>query len=547
MLSQKGRMEGFSIDRSGAASIQRRFHVAAPPGPAFPDSLELALTACKQARFSDALLLLREQARTASEPESFLLYVRVLLRTNPAEAVASLARRGEAPATARTRQEAALLLASAQARVGDYKSAHLGFKRLYDALGGAEFDRRLFGELQYRHAAALWMERKLQAAETVLKPLVEEPGSSFHIEALILDGAISAARGRFEQQAATLLKALRTVLATEPRDVLHWAHVTAQLSYLAREMPSPSLRTAVIENVDAVPWTTDIADLHFTTLKAVGWRYALDGDYLTAFRYLKRAGRVAPSDAWRVMAMCDRAHLAQSLGERRFTEQELEDVSELAERVEWRAVAGEERVALLLLAVLNAPADGALALSYIARFQETGHRFDGLLSANDDRRLKALTDYSLGFVYARLNYRDDALLFLKDAWQTFGEIGYDWRAARCAKEIASLTHDDVWIARAAEKIGAYPRSWIAAEIDETAREIKNDAGAASPARRGHSERDALLTPAQREVYRLLMDGVAVSEIARDSNRSEYTIRNHIKAIFKAFHVNSRAALMRTQP
>ena len=244
------------------------------------------------------------------------------------------------------------------------------------------------------------------------------------------------------------------------------------------------------------------------------------------------------------MALCDRTHLAQSLGERRFTEQELDEVSEVAERVDWRTIAGEERVALLLLAVLHAPTDGALALSYVARFQETGRRFDGLLSANDDRRVKALADYALGFVYARLSYRDDALLFLKEAWETFHEIGYDWRAARCAKEIAWLTRDEAWSALAEEKIAAYPRSWIATEIEAASAAIRSEAAPPQHVRQTRSGRDALLTPAQREVYRLLMDGVAVSEIAKVSNRSEFTIRNHIKAIFKAFHVNSRAALMR---
>ena len=533
------------IEKYDLSPAVSRFPASPSLGSTSHGKLASALEACREARFQDALDVLAPGLTAAANPTEFLLCVRILLRSKPTEAIAALARHGDGLVTAPDRHEAALLLGTAQARVGDFKSAHMSFKRLYDAMPDQPAAKaRLFDELQYRSAATFWMERKLALAEAALRPIVENSDSKFYIEALILEGAISAAQGRFEQQAATLLKALRKVLAAERPDVLHWAHVTAQLSYLAREMPSPSLRNAVVENVDTVPWTTDIADLQFKTLKAVGWRHALEGDYLAAFRYLKRASRVAPTEAWQVMALCDRTHLAQSLGERRFTEQELDEVSEIAERVEWRAIAGEERVALLLLAVLHAPTDGALALSYVARFQEIGRRFDGLLSANDDRRVKALTDYSLGFVYARLNYRDDALQFLKDAWETFDAIGYDWRAARCAKEIACLTHDEMWSARAVEKIAAYPRSWIAAEIAETLGVMKSEATTTSNARQLRSGRDSLLTPAQREVYRSLMDGIAVTEIARLSNRSEYTIRNHIKAIFKAFNVNSRAALMR---
>jgi DNA-binding CsgD family transcriptional regulator len=540
MLAPDGAiLEGLVIDTSDSSPALGRGRLSTQLNSGSEERVESALAACREARFLDALTLLTPNLSAATQPTAFLLYVRILLRTKPTEAVACLARHGDALVTPADRLEAALLLATAQARVGDYKSAHIAFGRLHEALQvDPDAKKRLIDELRYREALTIWMERKLGQAEAALKPLIEDPQTGYHVEALILDGAISAAHGRFEQQAATLLKALRTVLANKRRDVLHWAHVTAQLSYLAREMPSPSLRSAVIENVDAVRWTADIADLHFKTLKAVGWRYALEGDYLAAFRYLKRASRVAPSEAWQIMALCDRTHLAQSLGERRFTEQELDEVSEIAERVEWRAITGEERVALLLLAVLHAPTDGALALSYIARFQETGQRFDGLLSANDDRRVKAL-----GFVYARLNYRDDALLFLKDAWTAFDAIGYDWRAARCAKEIAWLTRDEAWLARATDKIAPYSRSWIAAEIAETLTLIRSEA-TTSAGRQARSGRDALLTPAQREVYRLLMDGIAVTEIARLSNRSEYTIRNHIKAIFKAFNVKSRAALMR---
>ncbi len=538
-------MEGLVIQNSEFSPSVSRFRMSTSLNSGSGVKIDNALEACREARFQDALDGLAPGLTAAAQPTEFLLYVRILLRSKPTEAVAALARHGDGLVTAADRHEAALLLGTAQARVGDFKSAHMSFKRLYDAMPSEPATKsRLLDELQYRDASALWMERKLAQAEATLRPLVANTRSKYNIEALILEGAISAAHGRFEQQAALLLKALRKVLAAERPDVLHWAHVTAQLSYLAREMPSPSLRNAVIENVDTLPWTPDVADLHFKTLKAVGWRFALEGDYLAAFRYLKRASRVAPSEAWQVMALCDRTHLAQSLGERRFTEQELDEVSEIAERVEWRAIAGEERVALLLLAVLHAPTDGALALSYVARFQETGSRFDGLLSANDDRRVKALADYSLGFVYARLNYRDDALLFLKEAWETFEAIGYDWRAARCAKEIASLTRDEAWCARAAEKIAAYPRSWIAAEIAETLDAVRSEATPTANGRHSRSDRDAVLTPAQREVYRLLMDGIAVTEIARLSNRSEFTIRNHIKAIFKAFNVNSRAALMR---
>ncbi|MBD5657068.1 MAG: helix-turn-helix transcriptional regulator [Candidatus Eremiobacteraeota bacterium] len=54
---------------------------------------------------------------------------------------------------------------------------------------------------------------------------------------------------------------------------------------------------------------------------------------------------------------------------------------------------------------------------------------------------------------------------------------------------------------------------------------------------------ATLTKAQRAVYDLLVRGRSTSEIAAELGRSEFTVRNHIKVIFKAFRVNSRPALL----
>ncbi len=52
-----------------------------------------------------------------------------------------------------------------------------------------------------------------------------------------------------------------------------------------------------------------------------------------------------------------------------------------------------------------------------------------------------------------------------------------------------------------------------------------------------------LTPAQRAVFDLLMDGRGTAQIAKELGRSTFTVRNHIKAIFKVFGVTSRPELI----
>lgn len=52
-----------------------------------------------------------------------------------------------------------------------------------------------------------------------------------------------------------------------------------------------------------------------------------------------------------------------------------------------------------------------------------------------------------------------------------------------------------------------------------------------------------LTPAQREVLRLILQGLDEQEIAERLQRSGHTVHTHVKALFKRFDVHSRAELL----
>jgi DNA-binding CsgD family transcriptional regulator len=48
---------------------------------------------------------------------------------------------------------------------------------------------------------------------------------------------------------------------------------------------------------------------------------------------------------------------------------------------------------------------------------------------------------------------------------------------------------------------------------------------------------------QKRVFEELSKGKATAKLANALGRSEYTVSNHIKEIFKSFNVNSRASLL----
>jgi DNA-binding CsgD family transcriptional regulator len=221
------------------------------------------------------------------------------------------------------------------------------------------------------------------------------------------------------------------------------------------------------------------------------------------------------------------------MGEKRWSAQELRDAHELAHSIDWTSIAGEEKLALPVLAELFATRDPSVAINYVATFHSVGKNFPRTLSSRQDRRVEALEAYSLGKVQLALGQRDEAQRLLTQAWTIYDRLGIKWRAARAALALAQIADAATWRARAQDALALYPRSWLAREIG-------------APAPRPSVVRSASLeslTSAQRAVFDLLMEGKGTDEIATALGRSSFTVRNHIKAIFKAFGVSSRPALI----
>jgi DNA-binding CsgD family transcriptional regulator len=273
--------------------------------------------------------------------------------------------------------------------------------------------------------------------------------------------------------------------------------------------------------------------LHFHATRAIAWRHALEGDEFNAFRRLKEALGAANSDAWRVAALTDRAYLAAALGERRWAAQELRDAHELASSLDWNAIAGEEKLALPVLAELFASRDPSVAINYVSTFANVDKNFPRILSSRRDRRVEALEAYSLGRVQLALGETQEAKRLLSRAWSIYDRLGIQWRAARAALSLAEIEHGEKWRGLARTALTAYPRSWLARGGTAT-----TSLPATAPSRES-----ANLTAAQRTVLDLLLEGRGTEEIARILGRSTFTVRNHIKAIFKAFGVSSRSALI----
>ncbi len=444
-----------------------------------------------------------------------------LKRGNPGAVLPLLARTSGA--------EAAILKGMAFARLGDPKSARAQFCIAQPLVRG---DDSLAAELLYAKAGAEWIERKLDAAGRTLAKLPANMDIDLDVQARVLRGAVAASREQLAEQGAILLDALQRVrvagCSVQPRAVL-----VAQIASLANELPSAELRDAALEEIPNVRWTREVGDWHFHALRALAWRHALDGDEFNAFRRLKEAVTVTPSAAWRVAAVADRAYLAWALGEQRWAAQELRDAHELAARVDWPSCDGEEKFALPVLAEMFARRDPAVAMSYVATFKRVGKSYASVLASQRDRRVEALEAYCFGRVQFYLGEHAEARRLLESAWSIYDKFGIRWRAAQAALALSQIDDTPGWKARASFAAEPYPRSWLVRAI----------AGPSTRVRVAPSPRANGLTPAQRAVFDLLMEGRKTAEIAKMLGRSAYTVRNHIKVIFKIFDVSSRPALI----
>jgi DNA-binding CsgD family transcriptional regulator len=495
--------------------MQSDGRAAGAPSKSTVAEIELALDS---ARLGEAEHMLRDLDDPHS-PHALVFAARLrLLYDDPHAAIRLLADRDFSD-RALTLQRL-LLLGSACARTGEYAAADEYFDAAYKRSERSR-DVDALAALALARGRRYAFAREFEKARAQQRLALQAPSHVRKIEALELESFIYELEGRYDRQAATLERMLAQIDPSDERLIWQTANGTSTLAVLACEMDLPGAIDAVEQNLREDPWPPHLNLQRFTALKALGWKCALSGDYFNAFRYLRKSMAHAPSPAWQAMAALDRAYLARCLNEERWSRQELGEAEELAETVDWNAARDEERVALLLLAELFAAVDTARAEQFMAAFQQ-------IEPGEGDDRLRAQADYFAGVAQLGMGNAKLAVKLLRESFAVYDRIAYDWRAGRCALRLFEATGDAGFLHAAGEKLRRYPRSWLA---DEVRRHATTKSGL--PA----------LPRMQQRVFEELCRGLPTAEIARNLGRSEYTIKNHIKLIFKAFAVKSRAALI----
>jgi DNA-binding CsgD family transcriptional regulator len=382
--------------------------------------------------------------------------------------------------------------------------------------------------LAYYRSRRMLLEGRFEDAWRYVEEMSCDDSLPTRIDQELLRSFVFGHEERYLESARSLLSTLR--LIGEDREVYleQWFHATENLAALARELPFEEAAVAAKAEVDReIEWPQDFALQHFQALKAVGWCRALRGDTLGCLRYLRMADAVAATPAFKTILLLDRARFAKVVGERNWAQNELSLAEAIADILDWNACAGDERIALLLLAESFADANQEKARFYLSRYAALDKIRSPLHLFAFDHRLEAIAAYVTGVVELARN-DENAEASLRKAWVIFDRIGYDWRAGRTALALYRSTVKARWLHLAEDKLESYAGSWLGDELRF--------------AESGHSY-EVKLPPMQAKVFEMLCRKMTTVEMADELKLSQHTIRNHLKAVFKAYGVKNRSALV----
>jgi hypothetical protein len=276
-------------------------------------------------------------------------------------------------------------------------------------------------------------------------------------------GVVEAAGGRYAAQLALLRTAIDRMDASADRDAWTRANLLMNFAFYVRDFDLEA-EAAWLRNELAAPWPGDLDLQRFYILRSLGWSSALHGNAVGAFRDFRRAAEIAPTPALRVWAHADRAYLSNQLGESAFARDELEQGADLAQRIDWNTIVGDDRAALLHLAKQTAAVAPERARALFESYRRIQARLSPSILNKLDRRLRAHESFADGVIARAENAPQAAREKLTNAFDIWNAIDYRWQAATAAIELAELGAGDVYRDYALAEAATRPRSWLVRRI-----------------------------------------------------------------------------------
>ena len=331
-----------------------------------------AQTAVTAARWGEAIRLLDgcENWPIEFAEEAILIKADALTRRDAVEALSWIATTQDLIQSDASCFQRELWAGRAYANVRNFAAAATKFDRaeklIHAVPSGLE-------KLAYQRARLGWFRRNITLEDRNLAIALADKDPHGRAAALILRAWIHTETGDYASQIADFCEALDTYEASKrPADVGGLSIMIHSLARVAYETANEQGVAAALRAFEKLEWTEDVAVDRFQTLRVLGWSAFMNGDVARAQWLFRDASSAAPSAAWQSMAHLDRSFVARISKNEPWALDELEAAIHLARGVAWGQTHGEERLALVSLAVLLAPIDTPQALQYAATYSLLG-------------------------------------------------------------------------------------------------------------------------------------------------------------------------------
>lgn len=500
-------------------------------GVTVADSLRDARVALRSAWYDAALELLDgcEDWDAPLAEQAIALKAETILRRDPVGAVTYLTTVEDIPDSPAGRFAFALISGQAHSVVRDWSSAESRYAEAATLAGATPHGDAL---LALHRLRLKFYRRQLEPDCPEVALALTHPDENVQMCVYAYRTWLYAWLGRYDLHIADLHRAVKfaTAPTVHPVDVSTLGSAIHALAQISFESANEAGIAAAREAAEALPWTPDVQSVHFAAVRALGWDAFLRGRSGEAQWTFKDARNLAPTTEYKVISHLDRAYVARIAGNEVWAIEELAEADRLAHDVRWETKFDEARQTLVMLALLYAPVDAVRAQRYASLYSQIGtENLSPMWAASTDERAVAFKKYAQGRIDQTMGRKDAAVASLTEAYQIFAKASYHYRCSLTASALAELTGQERWRETAIGHARHYPDCPLASIVEKA---IEREE--AMPAD---------LTPLQRQIARALWSGVDASELSKRFSRSLYTIERQISAVFTAFGVASRGALL----
>jgi DNA-binding CsgD family transcriptional regulator len=490
--------------------------------------LEQAVASFQQGRYEAAGEVAR---RLAARPgavafDAALLAARVDLRLGDVAAAAErlepLARRSPHDATVQTLLGIALFRSGEESKgVHMIENAHAGAQ---NAAGRAE--------AAYYRAWAAYAQRRLDDAERWIAESLDEAQGVTYARGLALSAWVTDARNDYPGAARGFRLALAALRSGTERDDELVARLLHELAMLASELTDSSLSTYYRAAQRGFAWPPSRLEDRFNAQLHDGLAFVNAGEVDAALDAFDAAEAVAVGrPVLTAQARLESAELFRLLGETTAAHRAMRAASAMLRAAAWNEAGIAEHMGLLESACVAARLDPTAASEWLARYSAVPKNDLGWNALTGSARVAGMELHARGIVEAALG-RTNGRAQLHHALEVWQGLGFKRRAAYAAADLAAA--GDVASARLVASLLAK-----APQHPLLALRTAGISGSVLPA----ATPQVKASPSERKVLEALCAGMSVRQMAQAWDRSEFTIRNHLKRLFANYGVRSSAALV----